>query len=73
MAESPRKIPRRDALEVYVSEAGYVCFEQERPLEDEPSFVVIHPSDVPTVIKWLEELRHEALEVLGSESSEDED
>lgn len=47
-------------VKVYVSDSGNVCIEQEDPMT-ETFPVLIHPDQVPTIIKWMQEAQEEAL------------
>lgn len=56
MSKNEMKILGRNAIEGYVSEAGFICLRQEGGLGDDPSVIVMLPQDVPTVVSWLQEL-----------------
>ena len=58
----PRRMEERPALEVYVSEKGYVCIKQER-LHDEDVVVAIEPGQVLAVVQWLKDAQPEAQEI----------
>ena len=45
-------------VKVYISDKGFVCIEQDLGLTD-PDIVVLHPSQVDTVIQWLREALNE--------------
>lgn len=56
MAESEMKLPGREEIEAYVSEAGFICLKQQDALGNDPSIIMMFPSDVPVVIGWLKQL-----------------
>ena len=57
------KIERRDGLEVYAGDTGFVVLKQDNSLGDDDSYVFIHPEDIPAVIKYLEQSRKTAYEI----------
>ena len=66
------KIPPRPGLEVFVNEGGTVSIKQIEsgyPIDDE-SIVIVHPDDVPRLIKMLEEARDEAASFVPDEPEE---
>jgi|JI81BgreenRNA_FD_contig_121_50589_length_1051_multi_2_in_0_out_0_1 hypothetical protein len=67
----PKRIPPRDAIEVYVSDKGYVCIKQLGALEE--SIVALEPSQVPTVIRWLQGSLPEATELFVGVEDDDQD
>jgi hypothetical protein len=50
-----RKIPPRPGVEVYLNEAGHVCLRQENAGRCGESVIVLDPSMVPCVIRFLRE------------------
>jgi hypothetical protein len=48
--------PERPALEVFVNEIGTITIRQDADGEEEP-VVVVHPDDVSSVIRALEDAR----------------
>ncbi len=51
----PRMMPRR-AVEVYVTDVGYVCIKQTGDMYgDADSLVLLEPSQVLTVIRWMQD------------------
>jgi hypothetical protein len=50
-----RRIEGVPAIEVYISDKGYVCLKQENPFGDESDVVVMLPVHVPLIVKWLQE------------------
>ena len=44
-----KRIPPRDAIEVYLSDVGYLCIKQDNVLEE--SVVLLEPSQATTVIR----------------------
>lgn len=51
-----RILPARHETELYVNEEGQICLRQQDELGNAPHIVALEPSDVPRVIKWLQEL-----------------
>lgn len=45
-------------LKVYLSDKNYICIEQSDYGGDD-TIIVIHPDQVDTLIKWLNEARNE--------------
>jgi hypothetical protein len=56
MNDDEMKLPGREAIEAYVSDAGYICLKQENSLTQEPSIIVMFKNDIPTIVKWLQAL-----------------
>jgi hypothetical protein len=56
------KIEPRDGVEVYASDAGFVCIKQINFVQEE-TIVTVHPDDVPQLIKLIEEAQQEALHI----------
>lgn len=50
-----------DAIEVYCSEAGMVVIKQDSAMVQDTSFVAIHPDQIETVIRWLQEAKAELI------------
>lgn len=59
MEDIEMKLPGREAIEAYISEGGYICLKQDNTMGEDPSVVMMLPSDVKTVIKWLQKLEGE--------------
>jgi hypothetical protein len=57
---STRRIPPRLGIEVYENEGGTITIKQSDPMDDD-HIVVVHPDDVPTLIRFLEEVRQDIL------------
>ena len=68
-----RRIPPRPEVEVYLSEAGYVCIKQEdADHRGGAAVVVLDPSMVPRVVQFLRETLDEYLdEFHGSSATRD--
>ena len=64
-------ISQRPGLEVFVNEIGTITIQQDvgRTAEDEP-LVVVHPDDVSTLIRALEEARRKTRRA-GAEEREE--
>ena len=56
-----RIIESRDGVEVYPTDAGFVCLKQAT-MGDE-SIILVHPDDVDRLIGYLKETRAEAYEI----------
>lgn len=56
MNDDEMKLPGREAIEAYVSDAGYICLKQENSLTQEPSIIIMFKNDIPTIVKWLKAL-----------------
>lgn len=56
--ENELKLPGRDTIEAYISEGGFICLKQDNPMGD-PSIVLMLPTDIPTVVGWLQHLAGE--------------
>ena len=69
---SKRIIPPKDEIEVYVGLKGDVCIKQTNYLEGE-KIIVVHPSDVPQFIQYLQEAHKEALEFVPEDEDEDDE
>ncbi len=52
---------RMESLEVFMNKSNTVSIQQDRD-RDDPAIVTIHPDQVDTLIKWLQEVRAEILE-----------
>lgn len=50
------KLPGRDTIEAYISEGGFICLKQDNPMGEDPSIISMLPTDIPTVIGWLQHL-----------------
>lgn len=55
------KIESRYEAEVYLTKFGLVAIKQDRP-DEEDSVILLHPDEVPELIKHLESTRQEALD-----------
>jgi hypothetical protein len=62
MNDNEMKLPGREAIEAYISDAGYICLKQENSLGDEPSVIVMFKNDIPTVVRWLQALAEQMKE-----------
>lgn len=62
---SERKIETTFGIEAYISESGGVALKQEDPMGVD-QIVLIETRDVPTIVKWLNEL----LEEIKNDSSD---
>ena len=52
------KLPARLSVAVSITDAGYICIEQEHPppFEDQGThYVQIEPRDAPLIIEWLQQ------------------
>lgn len=61
-------IEQRDQIKVFAGQQGHVVIEQRN--EPEPSIVIIHPDDVPLLIKHLENARVDAIEIRKMDDNE---
>ena len=52
-----------DAVEVYVSQGHMVVIKQDSAMLQETSHITLHPDQIETVIRWLQEAKAEALEL----------
>ena len=50
------KLPAREPIEAYITEDRVICLKQESLVGEDPAMIILLPSDVPTVIGWLNEL-----------------
>lgn len=57
----------RYGFRVYLSDAGYVCIEQQG---DGPSIHLFHHDEIPSLIEALQETRQEALDYVPPQNSE---
>ena len=64
----PRRIPARDETVVFVTDDGQVAIEQRDSLGNDPAVIHLDPSDIPTVVKWLEECATDAAEIRDMKS-----
>ena len=65
-----RRIPPRPGVEVYLSEAGYVCIKQDdADHRHGESVIVLDPSMVPRVVQFLRETLDEYLDEFHGSSS----
>ena len=55
------RIEPREAIEVYLTEAGQICIKQECPMGDD-AHVFVHHEDVAKLIEHLEAVRQESLD-----------
>jgi hypothetical protein len=58
-----KKLETRYGIEAYISETGNICLKQDDPQgirEGEQPIIIMNSHDVPTVIRWLQELLEEA-------------
>lgn len=53
-------IEQRDEIEVYVGDRGHVCIKQSDGLGNDDAIVLVHPSDVPHLIQFLQRAQSEA-------------
>ena len=53
------KLFGRETIEAYISEGGFICLKQDSPLGEDPSIVMMLPTDIPRVVKWLQQLAGE--------------
>jgi hypothetical protein len=53
--QTERVIEAKPQTEAYIGQRGHIVLRQEDPYGDE-AVVVLDPTDVPTIIRWLEEL-----------------
>jgi hypothetical protein len=70
-------IPARSGLEIFVNDVGTITIRQDDPVTfastgDEP-MVVVHPDDVSTLIRALEEARRRARRGASDEQDEQEE
>ena len=56
MSENEMKLPGRDTIEAYISKDGFICLMQENPMGEDPSIISMLPTDIPTIIGWLQHL-----------------
>ena len=56
MNDDEMKLPGRETIEAYISDAGFICLRQENSLGEEPSIIAMFKDDIPTVIRWLQTL-----------------
>jgi len=54
-----RRLEAREAISAYVDEQGFICLRQEDTTGNDDAVIILNPSDVPTVIAWLQELLDE--------------
>ena len=58
--EAPEmKLLGREAIEAYISKGGFICLKQDSRLGEDPSVVMMLPTDIPQVVKWLQQLSGE--------------
>lgn len=53
------KLLGRETIEAYISEGGFICLKQDGRLGEDPSIVMMLPTDIPQVVKWLQQLAGE--------------
>ena len=53
------KLLGREKIEAYISEGGFICLKQDGCLGEDSSIVMMLPTDIPQVIKWLQHLAGE--------------
>ena len=56
-----RIIPATQETRVYLSDAGHVCIKQINPIDDEGDLIILPVAHVDTIIKWLQEVKQEAM------------
>lgn len=56
-----RRIPPREAIEVFVNENDTISIKQISLMGQDDCVVAVHPEDVPRLIQFLEETREEIL------------
>lgn len=49
------KLLGREAIEAYIFD-GFICLKQDASFGEEPSTVMMLPSDIPQIVKWLQQL-----------------
>ncbi|MFC7421786.1 hypothetical protein ACFQNF_18155 [Iodobacter arcticus] len=59
MSENEMKLLGRETIEAYISEGGFICLKQESAMGEDPSIVMMLPTDIPAVVSWLQELAGE--------------
>lgn len=57
------EIERREGLEIYAGDTGFVVLKQENDFDRNGSFIFIHPDDIPKVIEYLSSTREVAYEI----------
>lgn len=66
-----RRMEARPALEVYLSDPGFICIKQEnddfhRSPDEADAVIVLQPDQVPTVIAWLQEVLDQREQLIAS-------
>jgi hypothetical protein len=59
-----------DALEAYINENGTITISNDR---DDGSLVVVHPDQVDTLCRWLEQLKPQSVAAILEKTLEDDD
>jgi hypothetical protein len=54
-----RVIPRRDEVEVYLSEKGLICISQPDPVQGRQETIALPHEDVPKLIEFLTDILEE--------------
>ena len=54
-----RKMDATYSIEAFINENGLISIKQEDTMDTEDSIVVVHPSQVDTLVQWLTELKDE--------------
>ena len=57
--ENEMKLLGRETIEAYISEGGFICLKQHSAMGEDPSIVMMLPTDIPTVVSWLQTLAGE--------------
>ncbi len=57
--DNPRRLPAEGAIEVYVSDVGYVCIKSYDPVRAEEHVIALEPSRAAKVIRWMQECLEE--------------
>lgn len=53
------KLIGRKTIEAYISEGGFICLKQDGFMGEDPSTVMMLPTDIPKIVKWLQQLARE--------------
>jgi hypothetical protein len=67
---SDMQIPQRDAIKVFVTERSTISISQERPLDDEPDVIEVHPGDVEQLVNFLQQAKVQAEAALAEEGGD---
>ena len=53
------KLLGRETIEAYISDGGFICLKQDGQMGEDPSVVMMLPTDIPQIVKWLQHLAGE--------------